>query len=328
VQIGFDTYLRVMDVAADTRKLVFAFSIGVLWLIGVGIFGYVGEAMLRGGTAPWLPVVLSVIWTCAMGGVAIGGTSYSVEVELSEHRRARLSEIYNFVMRHILDLGLIVLVMVLGVLLAGLLFNGLYLFLGSIPGVGPILAGLLVIPVFFVNLLLWIMLLFTTLVPCIIGVERLGMVGAVRALVKLLTRHGPRFLAYAAVAGIVVTMVSLFLIVLVLPPFALSSGGSIISSLGGSSFGSPGTMDFSDFFSRLPELVEDSVLPPAAVAHAQWQRQGWQQQQQYSTQEMSGAESFGAWLAGVSTSLLGLALGTFLWVYATACLVVTYRATR
>lgn len=327
--MGFDSYLHVMDIAVDVRKLAFAVLVGIAWLVLTAILGWV----LLETSAWWLGLFLILLWTCACLGIAVGGVSRAVAIELSEHHRIPLGGIFSFVFRHIAGLSLVVLGVTLAVLLAGLIINGLIVGLGMIPGLGPILVGLLVIPLFLVNLVLWILLLQVLLVPAVMGVEDCSPMTAFTRVLSLIRHHGGRFLAYVAVAGIVVSLVGVFIFFMLAPPFMATmatSGGGTAMMPGGPSFSSGSISPFIYMMNdmRVP------LLEPEQVAHAQWNNPGrnpWEDMARQGTSRSQGpglATRMGTGLAGLSGGILMVSILSLFFVYGVACLVVTYRATQ
>jgi hypothetical protein len=148
---------------------------------------------------------------------------------------------------------------------------------------------------------------------------------------SLVRHHGGRFLAYVAVAGIVVSLVGMFIFFMLFPPFmatmATSGGGTNL--IPGPSFGSDDI-----FMQFMKNEVRVPLLEPEKVAHAQWNNPGrnpWDEYARQSTSQQQGpgfATRMGAGLAGLSGGILMVSILSLFFVYGVACLVVTYRATQ
>ena len=202
-RFGFDTLIAAFDLALDRSKILFVL---ILVLIGaVGLLACFGASMALVkpdagiGTLliGFVLALLAVIWTFGIAGVAYGGVARLVEIELTEHRRATMSEAWSFVSRRFLDLIFALLGVLLAVVISLAIFNAIIYFITTkIPGLGPVLGGLLTIPVFLVNLAGLFVLCNASMVPCIIAVEDCSLEKAIRRLVAILPKSAGRLFAY------------------------------------------------------------------------------------------------------------------------------------
>jgi len=85
----------------------------------------------------------------------------------------------------------------------------------GVPFIGPLVAGLLMLPVFLFNLL-WICALATAgYLPCVMAIESCGAVQGARRLIELLRKRGGRFIAYQIISSSIIGPVLFFIVVLV-----------------------------------------------------------------------------------------------------------------
>lgn len=240
---AFDTLLRGLNAGLDWRKCLLACAALLVWFLVALLLGGIMIMNIPAG------IVLLAIWCGAAQGVVQGGLSHMCCAELRERRTQSLMETFAFIGRRILDLCVAIMGAAVVVVVFLAIINTAFAYVSAIQTIGPILAALLLIPVFVFNLL-GILLLFSLLmVPCIIAADDCGILPALRRLVRLLLRQGGYYISLNAasfglafsVFGFAAALVSCSLMLTFMG--ASGAAASAFSSSHGMSYGGP------DFFS-------------------------------------------------------------------------------
>ncbi|HIJ64731.1 MAG TPA: hypothetical protein HPP77_02165 [Candidatus Hydrogenedentes bacterium] len=283
---GLDTFIRAVDIALDWRKIVVSMALGGICVVGILICIFIGA---QDNDLIPVAIVLGVVWAVAWSGIFAGGVGRLVEIELTERRRAPAREAWRFIGRRFVGLAFGTLGLVLAAILLGALVNGIVFLIGMIPWLGPILAGILTLPLFVFNLLLFCVLWNVWIVPCIMAVEDCGAVSAVDRLVQLVVRRAGRLIAYEVIANSIIALVTTLSMVIGYACLGVTAGitsSGLFVGLGmrGRYFGGPGI---------------SGVLT-----------------------------QIGIWITVASAVVAILALAGFAGVYALACSTVVYKAAR
>lgn len=220
---AFEQLLEGASAALAPRSL---FAASVFPLGGaLGALMLLTTAMIH----PVLYAALAVLWMAGCAGLLGGYTARLAAIEAAEGRRARPAEGFAFLGRRFGELFLIFpLLLVLG-FLAAVLVNGIVFSVAGIPQVGPLIAAVLVLPLFTANLLLLLAMLQALLLPCIMAVENQGLPVAFKRLRRHLF-HRPERLLALELAGLALAMTAAALIFVLA---ALATPLTLAAPLGG-----------------------------------------------------------------------------------------------
>lgn len=170
------------DSGFDWPRLSFALQIGGIWMLGTYLLGLVTSG---GGVT----ILAILVWMLTCLNFLAGGVGRLVTAELESGISAPRSEGWRFVRSHLL--GLLAAPWAVGALTV--LGIGAYVLmvrlLAAIPGIGPLLAALLILPTFLFVLAAAGVLMTAYLVPTIMGVENCGPVDAMGHLVRSVRKN-------------------------------------------------------------------------------------------------------------------------------------------
>lgn len=341
-RFSFDSFGHALDLAIDPRKNGFVVLVGlvcslgllILMLVGLGLGGAAaktaesspGAALGIAALAGVLCTILGILWVMGCVTVAMGGVSRMVAVQMNEGRRATLGEAFNFAASNILGLGFVVVLSWVGLLLVGVIIQAIPRGLMNIPGIGPVLAGLLTIPVFLANLLLICLIFQVVLIPCIMGVENVGATTALARLKNAFAKAGGRILACEILAFPFVLLIVILIVALV----SVALAGSMSACV---------DVDVEGTVQRLGEHMDD-IFSWSGVARPDnpWMTDrasevsvgamfGLTPQTRRHKEEGAGA-LVGGRLALLSGVIVQIFLCSFVLVFVTICLVFVYRTSQ
>jgi hypothetical protein len=304
-RFGFDTLIAAFDLALDRSKVLFVLILVLIGAVGLLVCFGASMALVTPNPGPGTFLIgcvligLAVIWTFGIAGVASGGVARLVEIELTEHRRATMSEAWTFVSRRFLDLMFALLGVLLAVVISCAIVNAIIYFITTkTPGLGPVLGGLLTIPVFLVNLAGLFVLSNANMVPCIIAVEDCSMEKAIRQLVAILPRRAGRLFAYE-----LITVGLAFQLVL---PLAVLIGLALSSAL--ATCGSAGALAvvFGGIDSHFDRVLRESSGGTSSGIFG----------------------AVGLFFLGLSGAIIVAVFLAWLVVYMIACLTIVYKSAR
>ena len=187
---GFNRSLA--DVALDKTKMLFAAQTGLLWFVVVAALTWFSMIVFDDapGTAAGAIFVLGWLWTEAVAGLLIGGVGRLVTLDLEGSPSRSTAPAWTFVRQRWPGLTLGVWAVATAFGLAVGTGAAIVAWLSSTSTVGPVLGGLLVVPVFFGVLLAAVFYLAIWMLPCVMSVEGSGLSHAVRVLARM-AREAP-----------------------------------------------------------------------------------------------------------------------------------------
>lgn len=220
------------DVAYDGQVLSFAMQLGIVWVVASGVVMAAGSGLADLAESPglaWSSLLLVAAVTVIALQFLTGGVARLVTCNL-EGRSYRARDAWKFVLRRWLGLSLGNLGVLLGLLLATGLVAWLVTSLTRIPGVGELLGAVLILPTFFFFLVSSAVLLNSYLLPCIMGCENAGFLGAVRHLVSFSNKPTRMFQVFEEFYARLFSVVPLFLATSVVMAAALFSALRVCTS--------------------------------------------------------------------------------------------------
>lgn len=225
------------DLAVDWRKLSFALQLGVGWAAGLALCGLLAKdadewAILAG-------VALGLLWTAVCFNWLIGGIGRLVTLQL-EGRRYSRADAWHFVRSHWLAVAFGNCIPILGIGGISLIFVLLVRQLGAVPGIGQTLGALMIVPTFFYCLGALAIVLNSYMLPCIMGIENVGLRQAIRLVLDFAAKpyQAAQFLhdylrvlgsaaAMAILSGILAVGVLVLTLFICLPDFTVILQGGL-----------------------------------------------------------------------------------------------------
>jgi hypothetical protein len=216
--------------ALSLRKIGF-FLVGVA---GILIVVWLLSYLLQGAREPAAVIILGILIlaiAAGLGGVVCGGVAYLAHAERSG-ARAGFGDAFGFCARYFGPLFATPLLLLLATLIVSIVVNGIVYALRSAQEVGSVIAALLFIPQFCVNLLLVLAQMLSVLAIAAIAVEGVGPVAALGQLLRCLRVRTGHLVATVALTFSFAVMMTLALAVVV---FAALMPTLTTNSMGGRS---------------------------------------------------------------------------------------------
>lgn len=222
MNFGIDTLLDTFEIGFDMKKLVFQLVGIIIALLGFFIFSMLGSGIKSLGI---LFYILGIIWLYCLLILTHGGTCRMFFTELSTREKTNIPQTLKFVKDKALTLiGSPLLLLASVVLLLGVEFVVVWL-LGKIPTLGEILNALLCLPLFAINALIAIILLFgTALTIAIIAVDEGKAMDTVKKIFEVAKRSPIYLILYYSFATLFLLLVTLGVLLIYFLSLSITSG--------------------------------------------------------------------------------------------------------
>jgi len=222
MNFGIDSIMDTFEIGFDSKKIFFQLSGVIIALLGFFVFSWLGSGIKN---LEILFNILGGIWLYMVLVLTHGGTCRMFYVELSSREKPSLPQTIKFVKDRALSLiGSPLLLLLSMALILVAEFASVWL-LGKIPALGEILNALLCLPLFALNALIALLLLFgTALAMAIIAVDEFKAADTVKRIFEVVKKSPIYLILYYSFATLFLLLVILGVLITYFISLSLTSG--------------------------------------------------------------------------------------------------------
>lgn len=222
MNFGIDTLLDTFEIGFDSKKLFFQLVGVAIALLGFFVLSLLGSGIK---SLEILFYILGIIWLYCVLMLTHGGTCRMFSAELSTREKTTLTQTMKFVKDKALTLIGAPLLLLLSVALILAVELGLVWLLGKIPALGDIINALLCLPLFALNALIAIILLFrTALAIAIIAVDESNAPETVNKIFEVAKKSPIYLILYYSFATLFLLLVTLGVLIIYFLSLSITSG--------------------------------------------------------------------------------------------------------